>query len=703
MSKPQNILAKYRTYSYHHILIACDNEASAEYIRSSTRLSAFRDLSLAQPVRIDEEGKLQRVDRRDDASGEVNQTNVGHYVVILNGMIDTSFVVKSVEWFTATAASAVANDSFTSLAVEGKMMIEEPRGVRFLNALNAAADLLHTDPSGVTWMLKTIFIGHTDSGTTDYITDLLPLEFMMYDVTGSFSESGGVYEISFAGASNGASRYPQFSRIAKEIPVPVRDGTIKKALQFLEGKMNEKSSANRICVIDALKKAYPQLGADAQAELEEFRQVVYKIEPDDVYDETYKLDTLTEQEKDVNTDDGGGVIKAGPGATVESVIRNIMDRCSRVQKDRTEGDAQGFRYLYKIHSEITMVGKDGNDPINNETSETDFVAVVYRIRRHVEFTNEVVNQVLTGGGDFAGAPGDITAAKVRENTLELDYFFTGKNIDITQFDLKMDMGLAFLQTLSTTNNLLSGTYQISGTEDYDLNKKIIVPRENTAGGGGSGNTEEDRPKILIRRRTPIFPSTNMNNVMTQNMRGALDSNLYQAYMSRHAALESIEANVTIHGNPYLMSSTNRKPSATQRRSKAQGDEGDVTNIMANWENIPGLAKVNIFMPSTNDTPSDREVFEREQFWWRGYYYIYGIDHKFSDGIFQQDLHLISLPNYSELENTQETDITECGIEQQKGAASGATGEGATGGEAGPNQSEALASSQRDRAADPGGA
>jgi hypothetical protein len=676
MSKPQNILAKYRTYSYHHILIACDNEAAAEFLRSTDSRSVYSNLHLTRPITIDEQTGLVDVDEFDPETGKTNRTQVGAFVVILNGMVDTSFIVKNVEWFSATAASAVAGDQFTSLAVEGRMIVEEPRGVRFLNKLNGACDLLQSDPSGVIWLLKTIFVGHNDDGSrSDYISDLRPLEFMMYDVTGTFSITGGLYEISFAGAANGAARFPQFSRIAKEIPIRTGDGKLETALKDLEKGMNAKSETNRTCVIKALEDAYRADSADIDvflglenipseisSELSKFRLVKYGIQLEAPYtNDEYKIDTLNPGEKDVqNADDG--IVKAGINTTVEQQINNLMNRCTQVMKDRNEGDENGIKYIPKIHSEITMVGKDSINPITNTASQTDVVAVVYRIRRHAELNNQTVERVLAGDQGLSDESPEVTAQKIRENTIELDYFFTGANTDIIDFDLKMDMGLAFLQTIASTNTIGTGTHQISGVGAVDLNSIVILPNENERGNPAVSADGEKKPKILIRPKTPIFPATNTNNVYTKNIRGALDSTLYQMHLTRHAALESIEAKVTIHGNPYLMSQTNRRPSDTQRRGNTSDESEDVTNVMQNWEFMPGLAKVNIWMPKTNDTPSDRDTFERERFWYDGHYYIYGIDHKFDDGQFTQDLNLLSLPNQSELDKTQRTNITECGEE-----------------------------------------
>lgn len=677
MSTPQNILAKYRTYSYHHILIACDNEAAARYIRESNRLSIFRDLNDAQSVVVTNENKVISIDELAESTGKVEKVGVGSYVVILNGMIDTAFVIRDVEYFTATAASTDKHDKFTSIAVEGKMTIEEPRGIRFMNALNGACDLLQSDPTGVIWILKTIFVGHgvDVSGTefTDYITDLRPLEFMIYDVTGTFSNTGGMYEISFAGASNGAARFPQFSRVAQDITFTPTDASLSTSMAELIRQMNVKSVSNRVCVIEALKKAYSDLDT---TKLDDFRLVEYVIVLEDPYtDNVYKIDGWTDQERDTVT--STGAFKFGMKSTVEQAIRHIMDRCSRVLKDRTEGDDKGVKYTWKIHSEITMVGKGTLNPLSNSPSEKDIIQVVYRIRRHAEVTNRVVELVLNRNDE---SPDEVTSQAIKDNLIEFDYLFTGKNIDIIDFDLKMEMGLAFLQTIASTNTIGTGTNQITGTE-ID-NARSIAGNESAKGNPNISRTNattEDvdppKPAVLIRSKTPIFPSTNENNVRTKNIRGALDSTLYQTMLSKHAALESVEAKLTIHGNPYLMSQTNKRGADRDRRASVNEDDPTKqATIMQNWDFIPGLVKVNIFMPKSNDTPSSRDRFDQEPFWYDGYYYLYGIDHKFSDGQFTQDLHLLSLPNESRLLEEQETDITECGIPKEKGSESQSSGD-----------------------------
>ncbi len=114
MSTPENPLAKYRSYSYHHILIACDNEAAARFIRGSNAIDAFRQIGTEQQQEIpDQTLKLRPIPEIDETTGKETKTRIGAYVVILNGMVDTTYVVRDVEWFTATATSTDKHDRFT--------------------------------------------------------------------------------------------------------------------------------------------------------------------------------------------------------------------------------------------------------------------------------------------------------------------------------------------------------------------------------------------------------------------------------------------------------------------------------------------------------------------------------------------------------------------------------------------------------------
>jgi len=76
MSNPENILARYRTYSYHHILIACESTQVAEVLANDTNM--YRYMITAGTQRF---------------SKQKAQKNAGDYVVISHGMTDADFIV----------------------------------------------------------------------------------------------------------------------------------------------------------------------------------------------------------------------------------------------------------------------------------------------------------------------------------------------------------------------------------------------------------------------------------------------------------------------------------------------------------------------------------------------------------------------------------------------------------------------------------
>lgn len=674
MSRPANPLARYRTYSYHHILVACDNDIAASYLSQTSSLDAFSSIGVRRSI------ESQRADLRVEPTDEfADRLYIGNYVVITNGLIDTEFVIQEARWFTTTAASTDQTDSYNSIAVEGKIILQEPGGVRFFNVMNNTADALRTDPTGIIFVLKTIFVGHRDDGETDYITTVKPLRFLMYDITGTFDVTGGVYEISFVGIDNGAARLPQFSRGAELVRIkPTPYINIETVMTRLQDEMNRLSLENRDCLVEQIKSVYgnpTRTTEDGQTEsLDSMRPVTYEIIVDDAYKQPgYVLNNWNaRQADDVKGNDeeleNGNAPSGVQGesspmpfpekCTVEQAIRYLLERCERVLKDRTEGDENGIKYIYKIHSQISMVDRDDEGTVQVDgTKRYDEVRVKYFIRRFAQVTNQSVEQLIFGDGE-QNLSDEQRQAALERNSIEFDYFYTGKNIDIDTFDIKMEMGLTFLQTLATSNSIATQIEQIQGTKVANTSVAI------NANAKGDAVPEGQDPKILVRNRTPIFPVTKVKDVLLRHSGNPKDTTLFQSYLARHAALENIEAKLTILGNPYLLSQVNR-PAGDVNRKDDRNDPGDEESVLVNWHRQPALAKVNIFMPLTNDTPSSDERFERTSFWYNGYYYLYGIEHIFTEGEFKQQLDMISIPNESLIEEQNKEEYLEaCGGKKQ---------------------------------------
>jgi hypothetical protein len=143
-------------------------------------------------------------------------------------------------------------------------------------------------------------------------------------------------------------------------------------------------------------------------------------------------------------------------------------------------------------------------------------------------------------------------------------------------------------------------------------------------------------------------------------------------MAKHASLEVAEASVKIIGNPRLYSSVmatthpanlGKQPKLDPTPPDKPGAPTDTPTLEYSdfkyWSQLPALAVINIKMPAHNDdvalmggtNPIDgsRSPDYTKNFWYEGYYYVYGIEHSFDGGEFTQQLMMVAMPNGSLLE------------------------------------------------------
>lgn len=566
MSTPMNPLSAYRSYTYHHILIACDSTATANAISNSVKISDF-----IRPK-----------------SGESKYTPMaapggGKYIVVINGLVDAEFIISEVEWMSTTAANdkpVNSGDSrFVTLANEGKMVVSEPNGLQFLNVMANASRVLGRDPSSTVWMLKTIFIGHGDSHSpslADPITNLNPLQLVIFDITANFDVTGGKYLIEFAAMSNGAAKMPQYANATSSLSINIeKDHTLSGALTELNA---------------AIAYAYEKTLADATAVLAKQNatpiRVTYNITYDDRYaDPQYTLDLLLPGSNE-NLDFSKGV-------TVENAIRTIMSKCGKVVADAQDADSP---MTWKV--------------LTNVDVRTDDILVTFHITSFKKVTSDLISDVLSN---------KITDDNIKGNLISFEYIYSGKNTDILDFNMKMDMGLAFFQTLL-------------------IHPPVADQNETTA----TSETESDmtvqthvKPDLLEHRKVPVYFGSSVTPMKSTHTPRPRSSAQYQHMLSQHAALEQIDGTVKIIGNPYLMSATNRDSKLLETYHP------DSNAMMAQWGYFPALAEIKVYMPSS---PGNDDY--REQTWYQGYYYIYGITNSFSNGEFTQTLDVVSLPSHT---------------------------------------------------------
>lgn len=640
MSRPPNILSTYRSHSYYHVLALCDRSATAEALATADDIDVW--------TRKDSTGKFgkwQPMDVHDTSDG-----SPGHYSIIIHGAEDADLGIDSYKLTSYTAANATAGDKNTSLATEGELIITEPKGVVFFDLLISLMNEMKADASSTCFVIKTFFIGHSydpDNQEQSYtITDVAPIMFLLTDATASYTESGGVYNLQIVALSNGASRLPQFSKAADGASVhldkaPASKATVAQALTTLFDVIKQNYRHHYDCVIAVAKQKKIE-----NAE-QRFYPVEYVVDVDDKYAESqYILSDAPTQYKTHGGDcSSPPSIKNKTGASIEDAIHRIMGMCPQVKRDMVDGDGSGdnaIKWEYKIQSTVETI----MDGANKRTR------VKYSVRRFMSPRGFNVQQILKEGSD--GNSGSDISGQLRENLIEFDYIFSGKNIDILEFNIQMNYGLAYLQTAATSNSF-KDQFEAVASRSRHVSMHSDV----------SGNTGEILP-------IPVFFSPQLRGLTTTNTTDPGLSVQAGYNMAKHASLEVAEASMKIVGNPRLYSSVTatshpsnvgKDPLAVEATKTAAGAPKDTPTLQyANfkyWSQLPALAVVNIYMPAHNDDVAlmagtkngGGEVSPdyAKKFWYDGYYYVYGIENFFDNGEFTQQLLMIAMPNGSLLE------------------------------------------------------
>jgi hypothetical protein len=592
MSNPQNPLNFYRTYAYHHVLIAANSTAVLDEMSKPD----FETTNLTREVsrnRID----VHTID------------GAGQYVVVTNGMQNADFFIEEMTWeMVMVPQMGKGMQTYTTMGLEGTMKVVEPQGVRFLQHLNNIFDRLGCDPVGITFIVKTIFMGYPDGTNNEglgaqSVANVRPLGFTLFDIMSNFDAAGSEYEMSFLGSVNGTAKLPQ-----------VQNGLaqgVSSVKAFTEGEEPAPDTLSN--VVDRFKKLmndkynewFDQMD-DSDNVGDRYRRVEYDIKLDPEYaNSEYLVDDFQQR---VGEDINEGVVAFLKDSTIEQAIDRIMQSCSRVltdSKPESEGGTSGdTQYVYKTHSAV-------NSTVNSDNSGT--YKLTYVISKY---------EVPLAAPGKGLQPDNIDP----KSSIEFDYLFTGNNTDVIDFDIKMDTGLLFLMTISPNRNMTDGA--------ESLNNKLQDTDKNVTGSNQNAH-------YVTRVNTPLFPKQNNTLGEVQHSKSSLDKLSFRALLNRHALLSSMDAKLVIKGNPILLNDLIISPDdlANNRFAATAG------TIMRDWAKSPGLVKLNIRMPS--DDPSLTNTLT-EPFWYQGFYQIISVSNKFNKGEFTQELDMIALPQTNDV-------------------------------------------------------
>lgn len=607
------MLGKFDTYAYHHLLVVCNSTTAAESLIKTQEIVKFQ-----HPTNPAERYKARDIGK----AGE-------KYVTLIDGSTDARFFITDVNWTNYIAADPeIGKDDIaqsTTMSLDGEMEIVEAYGASFLNRLTDIADELDSDPTGLVFVLKTIFVGRNTTGHTEMINTVRPLMFVAIDITAVFQSSGAQYKIEFVGLTNGAARLPQPQKIFGGLSLTIDPTSLQKTMENLEININEKYAGFKEKAKKDFSKTLTELNIyqqdiEATKFLEDnYRDVVYKIVLDKVYndDTRYKAGDISHT-RTKEDDTGEMATNYGPDVSIENILSEILKHCGGILDDANgngtpvnDTNKKPLKYIYKIVSIIM-------------SSPTEYV-VEYHIKRYLAAENAYEQQAKNGV--IIPLPGQ---------SIEFDYIFTGHNVDIKDFDIKMEMGMAFFQLAGTSNNIPDQNTSINGDES----KTVNIGGASTVGNPGKKQ----------RKSTPLFLGTTISNPAMRNTTRPIDTAGFQALLDRHASLENISASMVIYGNPQLLDEMTLMPSEVQMSVPQTEDPAKDKTINPQWMSTPTLIKVNIKMPvDTNDVNTEYETF-----WYTGWYSLQVVENKFSDGVFTQELGMYSIPISDQTQEIKDT-------------------------------------------------
>lgn len=664
-----SILEDFASYSYYHILLACDSFATADELSVSSEILQFKRVIFSNEGAVNyalaqsrASGRpLESIPLTGEYYGDKYQPRpvgrAGQYITLIDGSEDSDFTINAAKWATVFVPDTITMDgeSYAStLELDGELEIIEPNGVNFLNVISQrVCDCLHTDPSGVVFVLKTIFVGQHESGSYETIPTVRPLLFTMLDISAEIDSGGAKYTLSFVGAENGTGKLQPAVAIANQVNLNIAPKMpLAAALAEYGEALNGEYEKQLAQFAEELNYA------DADSLKKEYRPVKYKIELDvdpnsaDRYDDTYTITNI--ENIRTHNKDGDPVIASGHSTGVEEMIDRIMFSCERVILDGNPEYSESDKELtprkaYKILSRL-------------ESDDKEFI-LYYKVVKYIP---------PLSSSDSIIAGGDLTPAHDSQ-ILQFDYIFTGLNTSILDFKINMNMGMAFFQTMMTSGNVSGQENALNGQTDG----RAAGPSDFTVASAGKNACSMPGPDGRMGRYlTPLFLGGEVRSNIVKNSKQPLSSASFRSLMNRWASFENLEAKIVIRGCVELLDQV--LDSADAQTIERVGLNTDNRDFDAREKqfvnlNVPNFIKLNIKMPDSNG------LFpEYSPFWYQGFFYVLSVNNMFDGGNFTQEVEMMSIPQVNE-------EVTITDTKKQKGTTTsnkqtksqGQTGKGTT--------------------------
>lgn len=558
----QNILHQFRTYAYHHIFIACDSSDTATALSASDQITNFQHRK-GKPI-----------------YEMLTASNGGKYIVIIDGTTDTMLYIEKFSTTNVIVNDAVLDDGRQDISagtLTAEMTIVESNGATFYNTLANICGDLGQSPSSIFFLIKTIFLGYADTDEVVPITDISPFVCTLLNSSAEFTTAGATYQITFAGAEDGIALFPHITGMPNAVYLGNQQN--KQSITLAQALTAVISQANVNANTILLKMKEADSGMD-----EIIQPILFDIDIDPVYSSSeYLVLSLDER---TESDYGDFHLATAGSNKIETMLQNLIQQCPQVTKDRLPTSKPRYQFdMHSVRSSRTQT-TFGSDGVTKQ--DTPVMLVKYVIRR----------KVYPVAVREAGSDEYILPNVLPQDVLNLKYIFTGKNVDILDFNMVMQYGNLALLNIPSQKTLVT---------PKEANNGLV----NLPPTGPASTPPTQSEKRIKQHMSPA--GTPSNNPLIRNTRDPAATSKFYAIMSQSAQTETIQTAVKIHGNPRYLSSS---------MSPSGGPYEFVT--------------IDIKMPD----PEQPDVLI--DFWFRGFYRVLQYEALFEHGLFTVTLQLNSV-------------------------------------------------------------
>ncbi len=582
-----NPLDKFTSYSTHFVVLAA---------RTTENAREFADEDNNQET-------LDAINRVEFLGERVPYAKAkGDVYLVMDTRRFSQFTVETMK-YEALINGLSAGQSHANLVNIIEMTVLDSVGISFINYMQWLMDSkMQTNFDGLIFMIRVIFVGHTDGGETETVQSItIPCHLFKMEVNLDYAK--GIYNLEFMPNFNfSPAQHSRWLNIgtASSFFSGSGNNTLGGVLKGFEDRLNAQSAK----YYDEISPQIIQAGRSPRGTSGKFgRLVKYQItvpaeweglkftgasvnsaEERSFVDELKKAEAAKTpaQQKDTKSTDGKEVatkdahMAVDAGMLITEVLDLMFAQVKEIADFANSEKVSSTDQFIRFYKHVVSISSDEDTVIVH----VDVVPFdVPNLKPPSQDTTQAVSQHESKF--YIEVPGpNGTKKRVPKNFFEMNYIFTGKNLDILNFDMKIqDLQFMLASNVRVSEGeLMAQSLQGQGDQQ----------------GTEAGTKPEKRPEVLsLRAYDPMLlpmlteaQSKSFSNYTsfrsTAAEREAVASQQqYSRNLSSFYAISPVQVAMTIKGNPDIMAKFNLSKPAPHIVANTNTDgTGAVSNTSA---------------------------------------------------------------------------------------------------------------------------